>query len=133
MSEMWTATEDLIVVEANTEVVQTTEVVDVAIAAASVVEIEYTENSVILEASPVILPVSLSLPSAPVQQISDMISPVDAYIGYASPGSETSDESWSISRVQDTSEGIRVTWAMTPGTGAWTGLIWDDRLTYTYG
>lgn len=127
MSEMWTATDELIVVEANTTVVQTTEVVDVQIDHVTEISLDSVVETVVLEAAPVVV-----APQPPQQQMSDIISATEAYVGYALPGSSGSASAWSISRVQDTVEGIRVTWARHVSTGAWNGLVWDDRLTYTY-
>ena len=90
------------------------------------VTIDNVTETLVIEASPA---VSVVVP--PRQSMCDLISAVEAYVGYSAPGTATSDAAWQICHVVDTSEGPVTTWARS-GTGSLSNLVWDDRLSYTW-
>jgi len=90
------------------------------------VAVDNVTETVVIEASPV---VSVTVP--PRQSLCDLISSIEAYIGYAVPGTDTSSPAWQICHVVDTSDGPVTTWARS-GSGSLSNLIWDDRLSYVW-
>ena len=51
------------------------------------------------------------------------------YLGYAEPGTVTSDTTWAVKRIVETGNDVVITWA--DGDKSFDN-IWDDRLTLTY-
>lgn len=91
------------------------------------VTVDAAPTHVIVESHPV---VGTVIP--PKQVITDLVSSVEAYVGYALPGRGTGDSGWQICRTVDTPDGPRTTWAHN-SFGSYLDLNWDDRLTYVYG
>jgi len=68
-------------------------------------------------------------PSFFLKSIVDETDPNNVYIGYALPGSDTTDPVWTIKRVN--TNGTITTIAFASGVMTAT-LVWDDRAGYSY-
>lgn len=68
------------------------------------------------------------LPAGFAQRV-DEVSASEIYIGYAPAGSTTSDSVWMIKKIEVVGTETIITWAEA---GIFPGLVWDDRLDYTY-
>lgn len=90
------------------------------------VTVDNVTETVVIEGAPVVN----SAPS-PMQQLTDVISSIEAYVGYSAPGTPTSDAAWHICHVMDTSDGPVTTWAR-GASGSLFNLVWDDRLSYVW-
>ena len=90
------------------------------------VTIDNVTETLVIEGSPV---VNAAIP--PQQEICDLVSATEAYVGYSIPGSLTSESKWHICHVVDTSEGPVTTWARSDS-GSLMNLVWDDRLSYEW-
>lgn len=90
------------------------------------VTVDSVTETVVIEGAPVVN----STPS-PMQELSDVISSIEAYVGYAVPGTLPSAPAWHICHVMDTSDGPVTTWARGES-GSLFNLVWDDRLSYAW-
>ena len=124
MTEFFPDTTDVVVVDVSTEVIQTIEVVEVVLESPQVT-VEANTEMIVVESAPVVAP------HRPQQRLVDVVSSIEAYIGYSSPGAVPADEAWSITKITDSIDGIHVTWGkdLQGRTGS---LSWDSRLTYEY-
>ncbi len=125
MSDDFWQTEEITMVDVSVDLNTTADEVTILNETVNVT-VDSTPEYVIVESNPVVGAVAI-----PQQRISDLISSIEAYIGYANPDASTSDAAWSICHVQDTDDGPRITWAASTS-GSYYDLIWDARFTYTF-
>lgn len=119
MSTPWQEDEVVLLVESTA---------DVAVGTVTDITLEIAQDVLVLESAPV----AVTVPPSVQQQVSDLITSTEAYVGYADPGADVTDSVWRISHVLETASGLRVTWARSAVTNQSTGLVWADRLTYSY-